>query len=196
MSLVPHVTLQLFDKWAVDFVGPINPPGKRTGTCYIITATDCLTRWAEATPVANCTTVTATRFIFETIVTQFGYPRILMSDQGSHFVNQMVKALTEELQIHHKRSTPYHSQENGTIEAFNKILEIALTKVCNANHDDQDLKIPAVLWAYRTTCKWLTGQTPFKVVYGQEVVMPMEYILPILCIAAMMGMDDEAAVEK
>ena len=68
-----------------------------------------------------------------------------MSDQGSHFVNQTVKSLTEELQIQHKKSTPYHPQENGTIEAFNKILEIALTKVCNINHDDWDLKIPTVL---------------------------------------------------
>ena len=82
------------------------------------------------------TIATAARFIFENIVTQFGCPQILMSDQGNHFVNRTVKVLTEELQVQHKTSTPYHPQANGTVEAFNKILEIALTKVCNANHDD------------------------------------------------------------
>ena len=118
-----------------------------------------------------------------------------MSDQGSHFVNQAMNALTKELQVQHKRSTPYHSQANENVEAFNKILETTLTKVCNANHDDWDLKILAVLWAYRTACKWLTGQTPFKLVYGQEAVMPMDYIVPSLCIAALTCMDVAKVLE-
>ena len=113
-----------------------------------------------------------------------------MSDQGSYFSNRTMRALNEELQVQHKKSTPYHPQANGTIEVFNKILETTLTKVCNANHDDSNLKIPVVLWAYRTTCKRLTGHTPFKLVYGQEEVMPMEYIVPSLRIAAATGMDD------
>ena len=46
MSLVPQLTLQTFDKWVVDFMGLINPPSKRTGARYIITATNYLNRWA------------------------------------------------------------------------------------------------------------------------------------------------------
>ena len=117
-----------------------------------------------------------------------------MSDQGSHFINRTMRALSKELQVQHKKNTPYHPQANGTVEAFNKILETTLKKVCNANRDDQDLKISAVLWAYRTTCKWMIGQTPFTLVYGKEAVMPMEYIVPSLRITVATGIDGVEAL--
>ena len=77
--LVPQVTLQPFDKWVMDFVGPINSPGKRTGARYIIIVTYYLTRWAEAALVMDCTTMIAAWFLFDNIVTWFKCPRILMS---------------------------------------------------------------------------------------------------------------------
>ena len=133
MPLALQITLQAFKKWAVDFVGTTSPLGKRTDMCYIITATNYLTRWDEAVPVKDCTTVTATKFLFENEVTRFGCPKILLSDQGTHFVNKVIAELTAEFQIQHKKTTPYHPQANGTVEAFNNILENALSKIYNVH---------------------------------------------------------------
>ena len=71
MTLVPQVTLQAFEKWAMDFIGLINPLAKRSSARYIITMEDYLTRWDEVQPVKDCNSVKTTQFLFEHVITRF-----------------------------------------------------------------------------------------------------------------------------
>ena len=108
--------------------------------------TDYLTRWAEAMPIKDCIVAMTTKFLFENVVTRFRGPNILIIDQGTHFVNQLIEQPTEEFQIQHKRTTLNHPQSNGVVEEINKIMENVLRKVCNARRDDWHQNISAILW--------------------------------------------------
>jgi transposase InsO family protein len=118
MPLAPHMTLKSFEKWAIDFVGPINPPGKHTEERCIIIAIEYLNRWVETRAVKDRSVAIDACFIFDDIITKFGCPKVLMSDKGTHFINKTVEALTEEFAVHHQKSTPYHPQANKIAEEF------------------------------------------------------------------------------
>jgi hypothetical protein len=108
MPLAPQLNLQAFKKRTIDFVGPINPPAKRIEARYIITAIEYLTRWEKVRAVKDYSATTTMQFIFEDIITCFGCPKTLMSDQGMHFINKTIEALTQEFEFHHQKSTPYN----------------------------------------------------------------------------------------
>jgi hypothetical protein len=95
----PVQALQAFEKWEVDFIGPINPTTKHSKARYIITTTDCLMCWAKAVVFQDCSTNTGARFIFENIITRFGCPRSLTNDQGAHFISITIEKLTIEFLI-------------------------------------------------------------------------------------------------
>ena len=95
LPLQPQVSLQAFEKWAIDFIGLIQHPRKKTVVRYIITVTEYLARWAEAQPVKDCIGVMTTKFLFEYVLTRFGYPKVLMSDGGTHFLNETISVLTK-----------------------------------------------------------------------------------------------------
>ena len=75
--------------------------------------------------------------------------------------------------IQHHRSSAYRPQTNVAMNATNKNIKIILRKMVETSRDWSE-KLPFALWAYRTSFCISTGATPYSLVYGMEVVLPVE----------------------
>ncbi|CAB4443481.1 unnamed protein product [Rhizophagus irregularis] len=128
---------------------------------------DYFTKWPEARALETADAKEIARFIYEDIICRHGCPKKILSDRGSHFNNKLVELLMEEFQIKHNFSTPYHPKTNGLIERFNKTLCESLAKL--NNDKDWDLKVPGVLFTYRTKKNDSTKLKPGYLIYGREM---------------------------
>ncbi|XP_030932161.1 uncharacterized protein LOC115957947 [Quercus lobata] len=104
----------------------------------------------------------------------FGIPSTIISDNGRQFDSQGFREFCSSLGIKNQFSSLGHPQANGQTEVTNRtLLKIIKTKLDEAKGAWPE-ELPIVLWAYRTTARTPTGETPFKLTYGTEAVIPVE----------------------
>eukprot|EP00253_Pinus_taeda_P021591 PITA_21591 len=115
--------------------------------------------------------------------------REIVTDQGGQFTSNLVEKLMEEYKVKHRKYTPYHSQENGQVESTNKVLEGIITKTIHLHRRDWAERLPEELWAYRTTWRNTTGHSPYELVYGKEVLLPIEFQVKTFKMVVQLGMD-------
>jgi hypothetical protein len=189
-----QVSLEPFEKWGIDFVGPINPPSNQFK--YILVCTYYLTKWVEVHPLKNIQEEQVVEFIYDNIFTRFGMPREIVSDRGAQFTSKLITDLMELYKIKHRKTTTYHPQENGQVEVTNRELENILTKTVQFHHRDWANKLSEVVWAYHTTWKTSTRFTPYELVYGKMVLFPIEFEIKTLHTTIELGIDISAAQKE
>ena len=116
---------------------------------YIIVATDYVTKWVEAKATIKNNAQTTAKFLYEHAFTRYGLPIEIVTDRGTHFLNEVIEHLLEEFMVIHKKFAPYHQQDNGHAKSTNKILCTVLTKIISQTKTDWEQKLHATLWAYR-----------------------------------------------
>jgi transposase InsO family protein len=187
MPLNPQVVLEPFERWALDFVGPINPPSNQK--IYIVVCTDYMTKWVEAKELHRAIEEVVLDFLFEDIFIKFGVPRELVIDGVPPFTSHGFKAILQKYHIHHRMSTPYHPQSNGQVERTNKVIEAILTKTVKETRKDWSQRLPEALWAYKTTWRNTIGFSPYELVYGKSVVFHVEFEIKTLRTALAINLD-------
>jgi hypothetical protein len=68
MPLIPLLALASFEKWGINFVGPIAHATKHGRKHYILVATDYATKWAEAAATRMDDAKIVAKFLYENII--------------------------------------------------------------------------------------------------------------------------------
>ena len=66
---------------------------------YLLVCTNYFTKWVEAEPLANIRDVDVKRFIWKNIITRFGVPNVLISDNGLQFDNKAFRKYCSDMGI-------------------------------------------------------------------------------------------------
>jgi hypothetical protein len=137
----------------------------------------------EAEPVKKDNAVTVSTFLYKRIFCRYGPPLELVSDRGTHFLNEVIEELTREYWVKHRKTTPYHPKTNGLTERANGIIGKILNKTVAAHKTDWDVKLYSAVYAYNLAYKTTTGQTPYFLAFGQHSLVPIEFEVPSLRVA-------------
>jgi hypothetical protein len=68
-------------------------------------------------------------------------------------------------------------------------MEAILTKIVQLHHRYWADRLLEDLWAYKTTWRNTTGHTPYELVYGKQVLLPIEFQVRTFCITAELGLN-------
>ena len=157
----------------MDFHGPISPTSQR-GNRYIVSLTDVLSKFVITRAVRDCTAATAARFLQEDVICQYGTPKYILTDNGTHFTSTMMEQLLKRIGVTHIYATPYHPQTNGQIERFNSTMDAKIAALSNASRSDWDAQLPYVTFNYNTSVHSTTKLIPFELIYGCFAVLPCD----------------------
>uniref|UniRef100_A0A2N9GLE6 Uncharacterized protein n=1 Tax=Fagus sylvatica TaxID=28930 RepID=A0A2N9GLE6_FAGSY len=177
-EITPMTSPWPFSQWGLDIMGPF-PVGTKQAK-FLVVAIDYFTKWVEAEPLATITEKNVKNFVWKGVICRFGIPRVLVSDNGKQFDNGPFRDLCAQLNIKNHYSSPRHPQANGQVEVTNRTL---LKQIKTRLEGAKGLwveELPSILWAYRTTVRVPTGETPFKLTFGTEAVIPVEIGLTTL----------------
>ncbi|CAF3818057.1 unnamed protein product [Rotaria sp. Silwood1] len=159
----------VFQILGMDWWGPTT--ASLDGNRYVLVITDRLSGYVFAKASPTNTAQDTARILMEEIILVHGPPDMLITDQGTHFNNELMNAISNLVGYKHVFSTPYHPQTNGQTERWNATFATHMAKFCNIEHNNWDTFLPSIVFAYNHGVYSSTGFTPYQLAFGRQPLL-------------------------
>lgn len=168
---------QPWERIAVDTVGPLRKDP--SGYEYILVVICCFTRFVELHPVRTTSGAEAAKALLQ-YVGRYGCPSEIISDNGSQFRNDVIKALCTLLMTDDLKILAYSHEENGLVERVNKetLRHLRALLMEKRNIEDWVDSLPLVQRILNATPHRAIGVAPAQLLFGNTVTLDRQVIRP------------------
>jgi hypothetical protein len=132
-------------------------------------------KWIKAKPLATITSATVQKFFWQNIVCRFGVPKAITVDNGTQFDAETFKDFCDQIGMKIHFALVRHPESNGLVERANGIIMMGIMKlIFNQSRGKWPDELIKVVWSHNTTISRSTGFTPFKLLFGDDAIIPEE----------------------
>lgn len=150
---------------AIDLAGPFKESVH--GNVYLLIIVDVCTRFVLLDALPDKTAYTVATTLFKRF-SDIGFPRVLQSDNGKEFVNEILRTMVTKLHIDHRLVTPYHPRGNGVAENHVKTACSMIRKMVKDQRHHWDQHIPMVQLSMNTRTVHLHNSSPFSLFFARK----------------------------
>ena len=159
-----------------DTKGPISPSSE--GNSYIMVIVDAFTHYVALNLVHHCNAYYAYTTLYEHWIAKFGLPEILVTDNGTEFINNEIITLCHLYNIKHKPRTSHAPWTNGLVEGMNRSLQEYLRCIINGNdtrYTEWSADVKLFPLAYNSQITTTLGMSPYEMVFNQKPRKPIMF---------------------
>ena len=128
----------------------------------------------------NATDSVVINFLEENILSRFGCPWKIVTNNAQAFNSMAMISFCQKYNIILGQTRAYYPQGNGLSESVNKSMITVIKKVLTENKKAWHIHLKYSLWANRISTKRSIGISPFQMVYGIDVILPINLALPVM----------------
>ena len=159
-----------------DTKGPISSSSE--GNSYIMVIVDAFTHYVALNPVPLFNAYYAYRTLYEHWIAKFGLPEILVTDNGTEFINNKIIRQCHLYNIKHKPRTSHAPWTNGLVEGMNRSLQEYLRCIINGNdtkYTERSADVKLFHLAYNSQITTTLGMSPYEMVFKQKPRKPIMF---------------------